>query len=242
MAPHFGRTGLSGLKQKRPRQSRGRLVGHCATHIMLHCSNIGRKVCAFPDSLRAGTAMIGWMQPKSYARAIVPGPYHLLYPFPEKPSGRRFARAAGRMPDDFSDYCVFVTRHSLMAFTTSLTDISSDAHTFFVKLNYAFAAERMMRSFMLWGMPGAAAATLTPLNVLDSWFPSFKPAQKLLPSFAGQQFLPSTPTLPPKQLYATAQDAGQNVATAYSALMAFSTACLNAAPAAMDAWRLKAAG
>jgi hypothetical protein len=50
------------------------------------------------------------------------------------------------------------------------------------------------------------------------------------------------PSLPAKQNYATPQDAGQSVATAYAGMMAFSAACLNAAPAAMDAWRLSATG
>jgi hypothetical protein len=143
------------------------------------------------------------------------------------------------MPDDFPDYCVFVTRHSLLAFTTSLTNISSDAHTFFVKLNYAFAMERMMRTFMLLGMPGAAAAS-TPLTVLQSWFPAVSPMSKASPLFGAQQLQPM-PSLPVQSRYATPQDAGQSVATAYSAMMAFSAACLNAAPAAMDAWRLSAA-
>ena len=181
------------------------------------------------------------MQPKSYARAIVPGSYHLLHPFPERVMRRHTVSAADRLPDDFPDYCVFVTRHSLLAFTNSLTDMSSDAHTFFVRLNYAFAMDRMMRSFMPWAMPGAAAAT-TPLAMLQSWFPPASPAPMPLAYFGAQQLVPSMPSLPAKQNYATPQDAGQSVATAYAGMMAFSAACLNAAPAAMDAWRLSAAG
>ena len=79
---------------------------------------------------------------------------HLLHPFPVQRSAG--ALSPGKLPDDFPDYLVFVTRHSLLAFTTSLTDISGEVHSFFVKLNYAFAMDRMMRSFMLWRMPGAA--------------------------------------------------------------------------------------
>lgn len=184
--------------------------------------------------------MMSWMQAKSYASAIMPGRYHLLHPFPERLAPRRAVRAQDRLPDDFPDYLVFVTRHSLLAFTTSLTDISSDAHTFFVRLNYAFAMERMMRTFMLWSMPGAAAAS-TPLSVLQSWFPAVSPAPKLLPYFGVQQWPQPIPSLPAQQHYATPQNAGQSVATAYAAMMAFSAACLNAAPAAMDAWRTSVA-
>jgi hypothetical protein len=183
--------------------------------------------------------MMSWMQGKSYANACVPGPYHLLHPFPEKLSPWRRVRAQEKLPDELPDYFVFVTRHSLLAFTTSLTDISSEVHTFFVKLNYAFAMERMMRSFMLWGMPGAA--TSTPLTVLQSWFPAALPETKLLPYFGGQQLLAPIRPHPAQQSYATPQDASQDIATAYAAMMAFSTACLNAAPAAMDAWRTSVA-
>lgn len=175
------------------------------------------------------------MQGKPYTNAIVPGPYHLLHPFPETLALRRGVRAKDNLPDDFPDYLVFVTRHSLLAFTTSLTDISSDAHTFFVRLNYAYAMERMMRSFMIWGMPGAAAA-LTPLTALQSWFQTAIPAPKQLPYFGGQQLLPQIPPYAAQQ-HAAQQDASQSVATAYAAMMTFSAACLNAAPAAMDAWR-----
>ena len=207
--------------------------------IMLQRSKCRRMLGEFPNSNASGiAAMMSWMQPKSYARAIVPGPYHLLHPFPERLTPRRSVRAAERMPDDFPDYCVFVTRHSLLAFTTSLTNISSDAHTFFVKLNYAFAMERMMRTFMLLGMPGAAA---TPLTVLQSWFPAVSPTSKASPHFGAQQLPQPMLPFPAQSRYATPQDAGQSVATAYSAMMAFSAACLNAAPAAMDAWRLSAA-
>jgi hypothetical protein len=141
------------------------------------------------------------------------------------------------LPDDFPDYCVFVTRHSLLAFTTSLTDVSSDVHAFFVKLNFALAMDRMMRSFMLWGMPGAAAAS-TPLTVLQSWFPAVSPTPKALPYFANLQ-LPAP--IPLHSASAPAHDASKDLATAYAAMMAFSTACLNAGPAAMNAWRASAA-
>ena len=196
----------------------------------------------FPNFNASGSAaMMSWMQPKSYARAIMPGPYHLLHPFPERLGHRRPVRAAEKMPDDFSDYCVFVTRHSLLAFTTSLTDISSDAHTFFVKLNYALAMERMMSTFMLWGMPGAAAAP-TPFTAMQAWFPAMNAAPKPLPYFGAQQLLPAPPSFPAQHRANAPQDAGQSVAAAYSAMMAFSAACVNAAPAAMDAWRVSATG
>jgi hypothetical protein len=184
--------------------------------------------------------MMSWMQGKPYAKAIVPGPYHLLHPFPEKLAPRRAVRDQGKLPDDFPDYLVYVTRHSLLAFTTSLTDISTDAHSHFVRLNYAFAMDRVMRSFMHWAMPGAATAS-APLSALQSWFPAAKPEPTLLPFFGGQLLSPTRPSLPAQQHYAAPQDAGQSVATAYAAMMAFSTACLNAAPAAMDAWRVSTA-
>ena len=109
--------------------------------------------------------MMSWMQGKSYADPYLPGHYHLMHPFSERRSPWGSVRAAEKLPDDFPDYCVYVTRHSLLALTTSLTDASSEAHSFFVKLNYALAMDRLMRSFMLWGLPGAASAPLTAILV-----------------------------------------------------------------------------
>jgi len=187
--------------------------------------------------MSGAAAMISWMQGNTYAQACVPGPYHLLHPFLDQRVRRRAVPAQGNLPDDLPDYLVFVTRHSLLAFTTSLTDVSGEIHTFFAKLNYAFALDRMMRSFMLWGMPGAAKAS-EPLAVLQSWFPA-NPAPKLIPYFSGQQALPTPQSLRPTNV---SQDVGESVATAYAAMMGFSAACFNAAPAAMDAWRTNVAG
>ena len=171
----------------------------------------------------------------------VPGPYHLLHPFPDRPVRRRVVGAQHKLPDDLPDYVVFVTRHSLLAFTTSLTDISGEVHSFFAKLNYAFAIDRMMRSFLSWGMPGVAKAS-EPLAVLQSWFPAANPAPKLIPYFGGQQSLPRASAPPEQQCRDAMQDMGQSLTTAYSAMMGFSAACFNAAPAAMDAWRANATG
>jgi hypothetical protein len=185
-------------------------------------------------------AMMNWNPGKSFANAYAPGPYHLLHPFPERIAPRRSVRAQEKLPDDFPAYLVFVTKHSLLAFTTSLTDVSSDAHSFFVKVNYAFAMERMMRTFMMWAMPGAAAAP-TPLNALQSWFSAASPVPQQSPYFDARQLQQLLSPPPAPQHRVTPQDAGQSVAAAYTAMMAFSAACLNAAPAAMDAWRLSAA-
>jgi hypothetical protein len=184
--------------------------------------------------------MMSWMLGKSYAGACIPGGYHLLHPVSERGSPWRSVRAPEKLPDDFPDYCVFVTRNSLLALTTSLTDVSSEAHTFFVKLNYTFAMDRLLRSFMLWGMPGTSAAS-TPLTVLQSWFPPAKPETTLNAWFDGQMLLPPASPRAVQPSRALPQDASQNVATAYAAMMAFATACLNAGPATMDAWRTSAA-
>jgi hypothetical protein len=136
---------------------------------------------------------------------------------------------------------VYVTRHSLLALTMSLTDASTDAHSFFVKLNFALSVDRMMRSFMQWGIPGSAAAS-APLNVMQSWFPAAVTAPKKPEYFVAARAPHQVPSLPAPQYYATPQDAGQGVATAYAALMAFSAACIKAAPPAMDAWRMSASG
>jgi hypothetical protein len=183
---------------------------------------------------------MSWMQGKSYADACLPGRYHLLHPFLEKRSPWRAVRAPEKLPDDFPEYCVFVTRHSLLALTTSLTDVSSEVHSFFAKLNYAFAMDRLMRSFMFWGMSGASTAS-TPLTVLQSWFPAPQPETKPSAWFGGQMLLPPASPNSVQPSRALPTDASQNVATAYAAMMAFSTACLNAGPATMDAWRTSAA-
>ena len=180
--------------------------------------------------------MMSWMQRKPYASPIVSGPYHLLHPFPMKSAPRRQA-ARDKLPGDFPDYCVFVTKHSLLAFTTSLTDVSTEAHSYFVQLNYAFAMERMMRTFAPWAMPGMPAPS-APMAVLQSWFPAVKPAPKALPYFAAQRSHPLMPSIAAPQTYTTPQDVGQSATSAYNAMMAFSTAWAKAAPAAMDAWRL----
>ena len=182
--------------------------------------------------------MLSWMSGKPYTNV---GPYHLMHPFPGTPALRRTAPVKDTLPDDFPDYMVYVTRHSLLALTTSLTDASTDAHSFFVTLNFALSVDRMMRSFMQWGMPGSAAAS-APFNAMQSWFPAAILAPKQPEYFVAARAPRQVPSLPAPQHYATPQDAGQSVATAYAALMAFSAACINVSPPAMDARRMSAAG
>ena len=208
---------------------------------MLQCSKFECMVCVFLNSNVIGAAaMLSWMSGKSYSSAIVPGPYHLMHPFPERFAPRRSTQAKETLPDDFPDYMVYVTRHSLLALTTSLTDASTDAHSFFVKLNFALSVDRMMRSFMQWGMLASAAAS-APVDMMQSWFPAAIPAPKQSEYFVAAQAPHRVPSPPAPQHYATPQDAGQGVATAYAALIAFSAACIKASPPAMDAWRMSAA-
>ncbi len=181
--------------------------------------------------------MLSWMSGKPYTNA---GPFHLMHPFPGMPALRRATPVKEPLPDDLPDYMVYITRHSLLALTTSLNDASTDAHSFFVKLNFALSVDRMMRSFMQWGMPGSAAAP-TPFNAMQSWFPAAIPAPKQPEYFVAASAPRPAPSLPAPQHYATSQDASQSVATAYAALMDFSAACIKAAPPAMDAWRMSAA-
>jgi hypothetical protein len=183
--------------------------------------------------------MLNWMQSSPYANSVVQGPYHLMRPFPERRALRR-VRAEEKLPGDLPDYCLFVTRHALLAFTTSLMDVSSEAHDFFAKLNYCFALDRMMRSFMAWGMPTPASSA--PLTMLQPWFAAAVPLVNAAPSYFGsQQVLPPRTSKAPEPILVTPQDANQVIGAAYAALMVFSAACLNAAPAAMDAWGARAA-
>jgi hypothetical protein len=206
---------------------------------MLQRSNFTRIIAEFSEfSCERGCPMLSWMQRSPYARSIAQGPYHLLRPFPEK-RVRRLASGKEELPGDFPDYCVFVTRHSLLAFTTSLTDVSSEFHAFFAKVNYCFAVDRMMRSFLAWGMPGTASL---PLGTLPPWFQTVAPPpRKPEPYFAAQRLLPLSSSAGPRQIQVTPQDAGQTLGAAYAAMMEFSAACLNVAPAAMGAWRASAA-
>ena len=183
--------------------------------------------------------MMSWMSGKPGTNAIVPGSYHLLQPFPGTHARRRAVRANDTLPDDFPDYLVFVTQHSLLAFTTSLTDVSSDAHSFFVKLNFALSMDRMMRTFLPWGMAGSGS-TSTPLSMVQSWFPGAKPVPKQSQYFVARKAPQSVQSLPAPQPYANAANASQGAATAYGAMLDFSAACFSAAPAAMDAWRVSA--
>lgn len=183
--------------------------------------------------------MMSWMQRAPYTNAMMPQSLNLLHPFPIKSAPTR-SSARDKLPDDLPDYCVYVTKHSLLAFTTSLTDVSTEAHSYFVKLNYAFAMERVMRSFMQWGGVGIAAPS-TPMTALQSWFAAANPAPKPVPYFVPQRsHLPRPSTAAPETYAAASQNASQSVTGAFNAMMAFSTACLNAAPVAMDAWRLSA--
>lgn len=183
--------------------------------------------------------MMSWMQSTPCTNALMPQSYHLLHPFAVKSAPRR-SSVCDKLPDDLPGYCVYVTKHSLLAFTTSLSDVSTQAHSYFVKLNYAFAMERVARSFMQWGMLGIPAPT-TPMTAFQAWFLEAKPAPKALSYFAPQRSHLPRPSIAGPQTYAAAsQNAGQSVTSAFDAMMAFSTACLNAAPAAMDVWSLSA--
>lgn len=209
---------------------------------MLRCSKFGCMVCVFPNSNVIGAAaMLSWMSGKSYSNAIVPGPYHFMHPFPERFAPRRSTQAKETLPDGFPEYMVYVTRHSLLALTTSLTDASTDAHSFFVKLNFALSVERMTRSFMQWGMPASAAAS-APLDMIQSWFPAAIPAPKQPEYFVAAQAPHRVPPPPAPQHHAETLDAGQGVGAAYAALMAFSAACIKAAAPAAEARRMSAAG
>jgi hypothetical protein len=182
--------------------------------------------------------MLSWMQRSPSANMGVQGSYHLLRPFSDS-RALGWSRAKDKLPGDFPDYCVFVTRHSLLAFTTSLTTVSTEAHTFFSQLNYCLALDRMMRTFMAWGMPGAAQSA--PFVMMQPWMKAAMPLPSL-PYFSAPQLLPQPSFAVPQPIQVQPQeDAGQTIGAAYTAMMAFSAACFNAAPAAMDAWSAGAA-
>lgn len=177
--------------------------------------------------------MLNWMQSSPYANEVLPGPYHLMRPFPERHSLRR-VRGDQKLPDDLPDYCLFVTRHALLAFTTSLTDVSSEVHDFFAKLNYCFALDRMMRGFAAWGMP--ASINSAPTAMMQAWFTTAVPLPNRTLSYLGtQQTLPPRTSRAPEPIVMTTQEAHQVIGAVYSALMVFAAACLQAAPSTMDA-------
>jgi hypothetical protein len=182
-------------------------------------------------------AMLSWMQRSPSAISAVCGPYHLLRPFPDWLPLRR-SNARDTLPGDFPDYFVFVTRHSLLAFTTSLENVSTEVHTFFTQLSYCLALDRMMRTFMAWGMPGVAPSA--PFAMMQPWLTAATRSPNLS-YFTAPQLLPPARSMAPRPINVRPQDAGETIGAVYTAMMAFSAACFHAAPAAMDAWGASAA-
>jgi hypothetical protein len=182
--------------------------------------------------------MMKWMTANPYAVQAIPGPFHLLQPFPDLFSRRRPVRAAKALPNDFPDYLVFVTHNSLSAMTTTLADLSGEVHAYLVKLNYALAMERMMRSIMMWGMPGATPSPVN-LTVLQSWFPQQPAPQPKQLSYWGVTDT-SQPVAKPNAAYcaktAATPEANDGFASACTAMMSLPAAMMNAAPAMMEAW------
>lgn len=169
--------------------------------------------------------MMSWMSgyPSTYSKA---GPYHLMTPFPATNRRRLAGRREEPLPDELSDYLLFVTKNSLVALTDSVADASIEAHGFFARLNYTLAMDRMMRGVMAWTMPGAMAPQINTYG-LQSWMPAASPKPYSFSSITPVRDDPA----------AKAAHAAQSAATACMALLSISSAFLNAAPAMMEAWR-----
>lgn len=183
--------------------------------------------------LAMGIQMMNWAanQYFDFPRKV-PGPYHLLTPHPIFQPRRRTVTEA-RLPDDLPGYLVYVTRNALLGATTSLTKASGDAHSFFSNLNQMLMFERMMRTFLSWGVPSATASGFA---MPQPWLLS-APQPQLL-SFWG-----TNPALPIAQSY-RGNDATQSLALAqtsfpvFAAMMAVPASFLALVPTAMDAWRI----
>jgi hypothetical protein len=185
-----------------------------------------------------------------FPQAKLAGPFHLLVPFPSAPEPSRRI-AAEPLPDDLPDYMVYVTRHALLAGTTSLTKASTETHSFLVKLCQYLAFERFMRSVAAWWTP---AASPFYMGALQPWPMATAPDPTRLP-FWGASTMPA-PSLPARSLSASSKPAARpavqpstgaaspgfpNVATdspAYAAMMLVPALCLAFTPAVLDAWRL----
>ncbi|WP_088348449.1 MULTISPECIES: hypothetical protein [Rhodomicrobium] len=187
--------------------------------------------------------MLNWTPATTYGvQPFAAGPFHLLMPYGGAAPRKSRPAAKEPLPGDFPDYLTFVTRQSLLAFTTSLTKISSDVHLFFVRLNNILMFDRMMRSMMSWGMPGAAQAGF---GLAQPWLtpaPQPQPQAQHMLSFWGA--VPAEVKALPAPQPDYAAQATQQLALAqasfpvFAAMMAVPAAFMSCAPAMMDAWRV----
>lgn len=153
----------------------------------------------------------------------------------------------------FPEYIVDVTRNSLLSFTTSLTKVSSQAHTYFSRLSAALAFERMMRDCMGWMMPGfnpPSPMGTAPMGfgMPNMWeFPNMfvstpraaaRPRQQQCPTWFGATML-TLPKPQPKPA-PTPEPLAVAAQLAAGALFALPTAFLAMAPSLLQAWNLSA--
>lgn len=60
------------------------------------------------------------------------------------------------LPQDWSDYLVYMTREALKSVTGSMNEICSGTENFFLQMNRMLAYERTMRDLAAWTLPAAA--------------------------------------------------------------------------------------
>jgi len=143
------------------------------------------------------------------------------------------------LPKDLPDYCVYMTRQSLLCSTTTLSRVSTEMHDFFLQLRYMLAFDRFMRSFFPW-MPSSASMWRSA-----TMMPQALPAPQqcaLLPFYGANPLmqLPSPqPQLPHPSAFAPFGGSATYMPSPQAAMLSATAAFVAVVtPAVMDAWRM----
>ena len=178
--------------------------------------------------------MMGWPVAQAYNVYDVAtrpfGPMRALF--------YRGERAGNRLPDDYPDYLVYVTRETLLGSTTSLSRVSTQVHDYFSALNQMLAFDRMLRSFAPWAVPGAYGAW-PQLNTRQPW--AFLPTRQeppLLPYWGSRVPALPKPRSAPAPARSYSQPDAALFAASYATAISVSAAFLAFTPMMTDTWLL----
>ena len=91
-----------------------------------------------------------------------------------------------KLPDDMSEYMVYMTREALSSFTSSMSKMCSGTENFFHQMSCMLAYERTMRNLTSWTMP----ATAPWMSAMPHSWTSFAPQTMAGMPFWNQQYQP----------------------------------------------------
>lgn len=141
---------------------------------------------------------------------------------------------------DMPSYLFDVAHKALLSFTTSLTKVSSQAHSFFSGLNQYLAYERLMRSCFGWAMPSSPFGAMLPSPqfwpaITSFWFPAM-PQPRLSPRMLGWGVGAAPSMLRLQHTVDRGYGMAQPDLPVYGAAMAMTEAFFSLAPAILQAW------